>query len=98
MIQAAELYRAITEDKVFTVQVTELNGTVTELTVTPGEGDWNVPRRESGMQSYEWTIASAEGRELCAALGRCLRETDGWDHSVETLKPLLGGYGDWLDA
>lgn len=60
MIQAAELYRAITEDRVFTVQVTEPDGTVTELTVTPGEGDWNVPHREYGMQSYEWTVASAE--------------------------------------
>lgn len=60
MLRAADLYRAITEDKVFTVQVTEPNGTVTELTVTPGEGDWNVLHREYGMQSYDWTIASVE--------------------------------------
>lgn len=67
MIQAAELYREITEDKVFGVQVTEPDGTVTELTVTPGEGDWNVAHREYGMQSYEWTVASAEDWQTLTA-------------------------------
>lgn len=33
-------------------------------------------------------------RELCAVLGRCLRELDDWNHSVKTLRPLLGVYGD----
>lgn len=68
--------------------------------------DWFVPCKILDRSAEELAdlpalldqLAEAEGRELCAALGRCLRETDGWDHSVETLKPLLGGYGDWLDA
>lgn len=67
MIQAAELYREITEDKVFGVQVTEPDGTVTELTVTPGVNDGNVASRAYTLQSYEWTAASAEDWQTLTA-------------------------------
>lgn len=44
-------------------------------------------------------LTEAEGRELCSALGTLLRQEDQtWEYTVETLKPLLGNYGTWLDA
>lgn len=44
-------------------------------------------------------LTEAEGRELCSALGTLLRQEDQtWEYTVETLKPLLGNYGAWLDA
>ena len=43
-----------------------------------------------------WT--DAEARELCAVLGRCLRDADYWDWTPETLAAALGSYGAYLDA
>ena len=44
-------------------------------------------------------LTEAESRELCSALGALLRQEDRtWEYTVETLKPLLGDYGVWLDA
>lgn len=40
----------------------------------------------------------AEARELCAVLGRCLRDADYWDWTPETLAEILGSYGAYLDA
>ena len=40
----------------------------------------------------------AEARELCAVLGRCLRDADYWDWTPETLAETLGSYGAYLDA
>ena len=40
----------------------------------------------------------AEARELCAALGTCLRDADYWDWTTETLAKALGAYGGYLDA
>ena len=40
----------------------------------------------------------AEAKEFCAHLGTMLRENDYWVHSIETLKPILGRYGTYLDA
>ena len=40
----------------------------------------------------------AEVRELCAVLGRCLRDADYWDWTPETLAETLGSYGAYLDA
>ena len=40
----------------------------------------------------------AEARELCAVLGRCLRDADYWDWAPETLAEILGSYGAYLDA
>ena len=45
---------------------------------------------------YAWT--DAEARELCAVLGRCLRDADYWDWTPETLAETLGSYGAYLDA
>ena len=40
-----------------------------------------------------------EARELCGALGTCLREhPDTWDWTPETLAETLGSYGAYLDA
>ena len=40
----------------------------------------------------------AEAKEFCAHLGNMLREYDYWVQSIETLKPILGRYGTYLDA
>ena len=40
----------------------------------------------------------AEARELCAALGTCLRDADYWDWTTEALAKALGAYGGYLDA
>ena len=40
----------------------------------------------------------AEARELCAALGTCLRDADYWDWTTETLARALESYGAYLDA
>ena len=40
-----------------------------------------------------------EARELCGALGTCLREhPDTWDWTPETLAAALERYGAYLDA
>ena len=43
-------------------------------------------------------LTEAEARDLCAALGDCIRESDSWRWSIDTLAPLLKDYGAWLDA
>lgn len=43
-------------------------------------------------------LTERESRELCAVLGSVLAESPGHYYTVDTLKPLLGDYGDWLDA
>ena len=43
-------------------------------------------------------LTEAEAKELCAALGKCVRESDSWRWSIDILAPLLGTYGAWLDA
>ena len=40
----------------------------------------------------------AEAKEFCAHLGNMLRENDFWVQSIETLKPILGRYGTYLDT
>ena len=40
----------------------------------------------------------AEARELCAVLGRCLRDADYWDWTPETLAEILGSFGAYQDA
>lgn len=43
-------------------------------------------------------LTEAEAQDLCATLGRHLRESDYWRWSIDLLKPLLGDYGSYLDA
>lgn len=44
-------------------------------------------------------LTEGESRDLCATLGRCLRNYYGcWDWTVDSLKAVLGDYGTWLDA
>ena len=52
----------------------------------------------SRLPSILAQLTEAEARDLCAVLGRCLREYDYWEWSIELLAPLLGDYGAWLDA
>jgi len=40
----------------------------------------------------------AEAKEFCAHLGNMLQKNDYWIQSIETLKPILGRYGTYLDA
>jgi len=42
-------------------------------------------------------LTEGESRDLCSTLGKLLREYDYWNWSAETLRPLLGDYGAWLD-
>ena len=45
------------------------------------------------------TAPDGEARELCGALGTCLREhPDTWDWTMETLAAALGRYGAHLEA
>ena len=68
--------------------------------------DWRTPYHILDLGEEELSrlpaildrLTEAEARELCTALGRCLREYDYWEWSVELLAPLLGDYGAWLDA
>ena len=68
--------------------------------------DWIIPCRILELSDEEIAmlpgildqLTEAEGRDLCAALSRCIRETDSWRWSNDTLAPLLGDYGVWLDA
>lgn len=68
--------------------------------------DWRVPyhildlseEELSGLSAILDQLTEAEARELCAVLGKCLREYPYWEHTVESLKPVLGDYGDFLDA
>jgi hypothetical protein len=43
-------------------------------------------------------LTEQEGRDLCAAMGYVLEESPGHYYTFDTLRPLLGDYGDWLDA
>jgi len=43
-------------------------------------------------------LTAVEARDLCEALGRNLRKQDYSYYTAETLKPLLGDYGVYLDA
>ena len=68
--------------------------------------DWLLPNYILGRPAEDmaalpalldaWT--DAEARELCAVLGRCLRDADYWDWTPETLAAALGSYGAYLDA
>ncbi len=40
----------------------------------------------------------AEAKEFCAHLGNMLREYDYWVQTTESLTPILGRYGSYLDA
>ena len=58
--QAAAVYAAITEG-VFTIWVTEPDGTITTLEVIPGVNDWNVEGRENTFAyTYQWAEATYE--------------------------------------
>lgn len=52
----------------------------------------------SGLPAILDQLTEAEARDLCAALGDCIRESDSWRWSIDTLAPLLKNYGTWLDA
>lgn len=43
-------------------------------------------------------LTEAESRALCAAMGYVLEESPGHYYTADTLRPLLGEYGNWLDA
>jgi hypothetical protein len=43
-------------------------------------------------------LTMEEAVELCTVLGDCLREYDYWEWTAETLAPVLGGYGNLLNA
>ena len=44
-------------------------------------------------------LTEEESRELCSVLGDLLEREDlVWDYTKETLMPLLGDYGAWLDT
>jgi len=76
--------------------------------LTEGQShDWYIPSQILGLSEEEMTtlpaildqLTEAESKDLCATLGRLLREQEGGHYyTVDTLKPLLGDYGDWLDA
>lgn len=68
--------------------------------------DWLAPYRILELSDEEIAalpaildqLTEAEARDLCETLGRNLREYDYWDYTVDTLAPLMGNYGSWLDA
>ena len=75
--------------------------------LTEGEShDWRIPnaileRSEQELAQLPDILArrgTQEAKALCAALGRCLREYDCWEWSMESLKAVLGSYGDYLEA
>ena len=43
-------------------------------------------------------LTETEARDLCTAMGYVLKESPGHYYTVDTLRPLLGDYGEWLDA
>ena len=76
--------------------------------LTEGQShDWYIPGQILGLSEEEMKtlpaildqLTEAESKDLCATLGRLLREQEGAHYyTVDTLKLLLGDYGHWLDA
>jgi len=68
--------------------------------------DWHIPYRILDLPKEELArlpevlgeLTEADARDLCAVLGENLRQFDYWGWTAETLRPLLGSYGGWLDA
>ena len=57
---AAQVYTAITDQKEFSVQVEEIDGTLTDFTIREGENDWNADGLEYSFAGYTWTPATLE--------------------------------------
>ena len=68
--------------------------------------DWHIPYRILDLPKEDLNrlpevlgeLTEEDARDLCAILGENLRQFDYWGWTVDTLRPLLGPYGDWLDA
>lgn len=85
-----------------------LSELVDAFLLTEGEShDWLVPYYILEHPAEDMAALPAlldgrtdgEARELCGALGTCLREhPDTWDWTMETLAAALGSYGTYLNA
>jgi len=68
--------------------------------------DWHIPYRILDLPKEELAslpellreLPEAQAKDLCAILGENLRQFDYWDWTVDTIRPLLGSFGPWLDA
>ncbi len=68
--------------------------------------EWRIPYHILDLSEEELAALPAildqlteqEARELCTVLGNHLRVYNYWAHTVESLRLILGDYGDWLDA
>ncbi len=86
---------------------TRLENLVEHFCLTEGwSHDWLIPYEILGLSAEELAplpalldeLTAAESRGLCAVLGGILREYDHWEWTVDTLRPVLGDYGDYLNA
>lgn len=59
----------------------------------------HAPDQMEGLPAILDQLTEEESRELCSVLGDLLEREDlVWDYTKETLMPLLGDYGVWLDT